>query len=374
MSSPVSSHVSLSQLAPDYIRAISPYVPGKPISELAREMGLNEADILKLASNENPLGMSPKARAAVAKVIDDIALYPDGNGFALKQALSRRLGPAMNSFVLGNGSNDVLELVARAFLAPGFSGVFSQYAFAVYPLAIQSIGARCIEVPARNYGHDLAAMADAITSDTRIVFLANPNNPTGTFHAGDAIESFLDVVSDDVIVVLDEAYNEYLAPEQRYDAIAWLQRFPNLVISRTFSKIYGLAGLRIGYAAAHPDVADMMNRVRAPFNANSLALAAAEAALGDDEFLQRSYEVNRAGMAQIVKGLDALGLQHIPSAGNFVAFKVGDGAGVNHRLLKQGVIVRPIAGYGMPEWLRVTIATEPENARFLSALAVALKA
>ncbi len=370
----MSSLVSLSQLAPDYIRAISPYVPGKPISELAREMGLNEADILKLASNENPLGMSPKARAAVAAVIDDIALYPDGNGFALKQALSKRLGPAMNCFVLGNGSNDVLELVARAFLAPGFSGVFSQYAFAVYPLAIQSIGARCIEVPARNYGHDLAAMADAIASDTRIVFLANPNNPTGTFHSGDAIESFLDVVPNDVIVVLDEAYNEYLAPEQRYDAIPWLQRFPNLVISRTFSKIYGLAGLRIGYAAAHPDVADMMNRVRAPFNANSLALAAAEAALGDDEFLQRSYEVNRAGMKQIVAGLDALGLQHIPSAGNFVAFKVGDGAGVNHRLLKRGVIVRPIAGYGMPEWLRVTIATEPENARFLGALAAALKA
>jgi histidinol-phosphate aminotransferase len=374
MSSPVSSKVSLSQLAPDYIRAISPYVPGKPISELAREMGLNEADILKLASNENPLGMSPKARAAVAAVIDDIALYPDGNGFALKQALSKRLGPAMNCFVLGNGSNDVLELVARAFLAPGFSGVFSQYAFAVYPLAIQSIGARCIEVPARNYGHDLAAMADAITSDTRVVFLANPNNPTGTFHSGESIESFLDVVPEDVIVVLDEAYNEYLAPEQRYDAIPWLHRFPNLVISRTFSKIYGLAGLRIGYAAAHPDVADMMNRVRAPFNANSLALAAAEAALGDDAFLQRSYEVNRAGMKQVVAGLDALGLQHIPSAGNFAAFKVGDGAGVNHRLLKQGVIVRPIAGYGMPEWLRVTIATEPENARFLAALAVALKA
>jgi histidinol-phosphate aminotransferase len=217
-------------------------------------------------------------------------------------------------------------------------------------------------------------MADAIASDTRIVFLANPNNPTGTFHSGEAIESFLKLVPQDVIVVLDEAYNEYMAPAQRYDAVAWLQRFPNLVLSRTFSKIYGLAGLRIGYAAAHPDIADMMNRVRAPFNANSLALAAAEAALGDDEFLQRSYETNRAGMAQIIKGLDALGLQHIPSAGNFLAFKVGDGAGVNHRLLKQGVIVRPIAGYGMPEWLRVTISTEPENARFLEALAVALKA
>lgn len=366
--------MSLAQLAPDHIRAISPYVPGKPISELAREMGLNEADILKLASNENPLGMSPKARAAVAAVIDDIARYPDGNGFALKEALSRRFALSHDNFVLGNGSNDVLELVARAFLTPGQSGVYSQYAFAVYPLAIQSIGARCVEVPARNYGHDLAAMADAISPDTRIVFIANPNNPTGTFHAGEAIESFLKLVPQGVIVVLDEAYNEYMAPELRYDAIAWLKRYPNLVVSRTFSKIYGLAGLRIGYAAANPDVADMMNRVRAPFNANSLALAAAEAALGDDEFLQRSFEVNRAGMAQIAKGLDALGLQYIPSAGNFIAFKVGDGSGVNNRLLRQGVIVRPIAGYGMPEWLRVTISTEAENARFLDALAQALKA
>lgn len=366
--------MSLANLAPDYIRAISPYIPGKPTSELAREMGLNEADILKLASNENPLGISPKAREAVAAAIGDLARYPDGNGFALKQALSKRFALGHESFVLGNGSNDVLELVARAFMTPRQNGVYSQYAFAVYPLAIQSVGGRCVEVPARNYGHDLAAMADAITSDTRIVFLANPNNPTGTFHSGEAIESFIKLVPQDVIIVLDEAYNEYLAPEQRYDAVSWMQRFPNLVISRTFSKIYGLAGLRIGYAAAHPDVADMMNRVRAPFNANSLALAAAEAALSDDEFLQRSYEVNRAGMAQIIKGLNALGLQHIPSAGNFIAFKVGDGAGVNHRLLKQGVIVRPIAGYGMPEWLRVTISTEPENTRFLATLTAALKA
>ncbi|HSD38338.1 MAG TPA: histidinol-phosphate transaminase [Rhodocyclaceae bacterium] len=372
--SSVSSPVSFAQLAPEYIRAISPYVPGKPISELAREMGLNEAHILKLASNENPLGISPKAQTAVTAAIGELARYPDGNGFALKQALSRRLGVGHESFVLGNGSNDVLELISRAFLTPGQSGVYSQYAFAVYPLAIQSIGARCIEVPARNYGHDLAAMADAIAPDTRVVFLANPNNPTGTFHSGEAIESFLKLVPQDVIVVLDEAYNEYMSPEQRYDAVPWLQRYPNLVLSRTFSKIYGLAGLRIGYAAAHPDIADMMNRVRAPFNANSLALAAAEAALGDDEFLQRSYETNRTGMAQIIKGLDALGLQHIPSAGNFIAFKVGDGAGVNLRLLKQGVIVRPIAGYGMPEWLRVTISTEAENARFLEALAAALKA
>jgi histidinol-phosphate aminotransferase len=365
--------MSIAERAPDYIRAISPYIPGKPVSELAREMGLNEADIVKLASNENPLGMSPKAQAAVAAAIADIARYPDGNGFALKSALAQKLGVGLDTLVLGNGSNDVLELVARAFLNAGSSGVFAQHAFAVYPLAIKSVGARLIEVPARNFGHDLAAMGDAIAPDTRIVFIANPNNPTGTFLSGDIIESFLKQVPQDVIVVLDEAYNEYLAPEQRYDAIAWLAKFPNLVITRTFSKIYGLAGLRIGYAVASPAVADLMNRVRAPFNANSLALAAAEAALSDDEFLQRSFAVNRDGMAQIIKGLDALDLQHIPSAGNFLTFKVGDGAGVNQRLLKQGVIVRPIGGYGMPEWLRVSIGSQGENARFLDALAVALK-
>lgn len=365
--------MSAVQFAPEYIRAISPYVPGKPISELAREMGLEEDKIVKLASNENPLGMSPAAKGAVAGALGDIARYPDGNGFALKQALSLKLGVGMDSFVLGNGSNDVLELVARAFLSPQHSGVYAQHAFAVYPLAIQAIGARRIEVPARNFGHDLAAMADAIAPDTRIVFIANPNNPTGTFLPGELIEAFLQSVSPDVIVVLDEAYNEYLAPAQRYNAVPWIKRFPNLVVTRTFSKIYGLAGLRIGYAVAAPEVADIINRVRAPFNANSLALAAAEAALGDDEFLQRSYEVNANGMQQIIDGLSSLNLEYIPSAGNFLTFKVGDAASVNLRLLKQGVIVRPIAGYGMPEWLRVSIGTREENARFLAALAVALQ-
>lgn len=366
--------MSIAQRAPEYIRSISPYIPGKPISELAREMGLDEASIVKLASNENPLGMSPKARVAAASAVGDLARYPDGNGFGLKQALSKKMGVSTDSFVLGNGSNDVLELAARAFLPAGGSAVYSQHAFAVYPLATQSVGARGIEVPARFYGHDLAAMADAIAEDTRIVFLANPNNPTGTFIPGALIEAFLERVRSDVIVLLDEAYNEYLPLELRYDSVQWLARFPNLVISRTFSKIYGLAGLRIGYAVANPAVADLMNRVRAPFNANSVALAAAEAALGDDEFLQLSFETNRAGMGQIVKGLDALNLEHIPSAGNFVTFRVGDGAGVNRRLLQQGVIVRPIGNYGLPEWLRVTIGLDAENERFLTALAFALKA
>lgn len=365
--------MSVDQRAPAYIRGISPYIPGKPIGELAREMGLEEACIVKLASNENPLGVSPKAQVAIQQALVDLARYPDGNGFCLKQALARKFNVPTDCFVLGNGSNDILELVARAFLSPGASAVYSQHAFAVYPLATQSVGARGIEVPARFFGHDLAAMADAVGEDTRIVFLANPNNPTGTFIPSDLIEAFLAQVREDVLVVLDEAYNEYLPPEWRYDSTSWLKRFPNLVISRTFSKIYGLAGLRIGYAVASPLIADLMNRVRAPFNANSIALAAAEAALGDDEFLQHSYEINRAGMAQLLEGFRALSIESIPSAGNFVAFRVGDGTGVNRRLLQQGVIVRPIANYGMPEWLRVTVGLTEENSRFLEALSVALK-
>lgn len=366
--------MSVEASAPAYIRSISPYIPGKPIAELAREFGIDAQSIVKLASNENPLGMSPKARAAVRVAIDDLGRYPDGNGFGLKQALSRKLGVTADSLVLGSGSNDALELAARAFLPAGASAIYAQHAFAVYALAVQCVGARGIEVPARAWGHDLAAMADAISSDTRIVFIANPNNPTGTFIPGDLIEAFLARVPQDVVVVLDEAYNEYLPPALRYDSVAWLTRFPNLVISRTFSKIYGLAGLRVGYVVANPAVADLMNRVRAPFNVNTLALAAAEAALDDEDFLQQSYTLNQQGMAQIIAGLDALNLEHIPSGGNFLTFRVGDAATVNKRLLQQGVIVRPIANYGMPEWLRVSIGLPAENARFLDALALALKA
>jgi histidinol-phosphate aminotransferase len=360
--------------APEYIRAISPYQPGKPIADLAREMGLATQDIIKLASNENPLGMSPRGRKAMLDAVDEIARYPDGSGFALKAALSRRHGVQMNQVVIGNGSNDVLDMAARAFLARGNSAVYAQHAFAVYPIATLSVGARGIEVPAREYGHDLDAMCAAIVPDTRVVFIANPNNPTGTFVAGAVFGRFLDAVPQEVLVVLDEAYNEYLEPSLRYDSVAWLARFPNLVITRTFSKIYGLAGLRVGYALAHPDIADLMNRVRQPFNVGSLALAAAEAALDDEEFISHSYELNRLGMRQIVSGLDSLGLEQIPSCGNFVTFRVGDAAGVNQRLLCQGVIVRPIAGYGMPEHLRVSIGREDENARFLAALEQALKA
>jgi histidinol-phosphate aminotransferase len=364
--------MSVSDLAPQYIRSIAPYQPGKPISELARELNLDEAGIVKLASNENPLGISPRALAAIRAALDDLARYPDGNGFELKQALNRRYGVATDNIVLGNGSNDVLDLAARAFLSPQNEAVYSQHAFAVYPLAVQAIGARGIEVSARNYGHDLDAMARAVTSRTRLVFIANPNNPTGTMVGADALERFIAALSSHVIVVLDEAYNEYLPSEVRFDTLSWLARYENLVMTRTFSKVYGLAGLRVGCAFASRDVADLMNRVREPFNVNSLALVAAAAALDDTEFVKKTYDLNRAGMKQITEGLIALGLEYIPSYGNFVTFKAPRAAQVFQRLLEAGVIVRPIASYGMPDHLRVSIGLESENARFLDSLGRAI--
>lgn len=354
--------------APSYVRGIAPYQPGKPISELARELGLQEDGIIKLASNENPLGASPKAVAAMQAALPEVGRYPDGNGFELKAALSRKHGVPQDRIVLGNGSNDVLEMAARAFLAPGASAVYSQHAFAVYPLATKATGAEGIEVPAREFGHDLDAMASAIRADTRIVFMANPNNPTGTWIAPEAVLAFLRKVPADVLVVLDEAYNEYLEPALRCDSARWLEQFPNLVISRTFSKAYGLAGLRVGYALVRPEVADLMNRVRQPFNVSHLAQVAAVAALADQEFVQKSYALNRDGMRQLTDAFQGLGLPWIPSHANFVSFRVGDGAGVFQGLLRQGVIVRPIGAYGMPEHLRVSIGTQAENQRFLSVL------
>ena len=362
--------MSLVEQALSYVRAISPYQPGKPITELAREMGIPVEKIVKLASNENPLGMSPKARKAVEAAINGIERYPDQ--FDLIAKVAERCGVALNQVVLGNGSNDVLDLIARVFLAPGRSAIFAQHAFAVYPLATLSTGAALISTPAKHYGHDLNAMLAAIRPDTRIVWIANPNNPTGNFLPYPEVRAFLETVPKDVVVVLDEAYNEYLPPAERVDTAAWIKDFPNLVVTRTFSKIFGLAGLRVGYALASAEIADLMNRVRQPFNVNSLAIAAAIAALDDHLFVAESYELNRRGMEQLVAGLKRLGLEHIPSHGNFVTFKAGDGAAVNQKLLKQGVIVRPIGGYGLPEWLRVTIGTEPENARFLEALEKAL--
>jgi histidinol-phosphate aminotransferase len=364
---------SAADLAPPHIRAIAPYQPGKPISELAREMGLEESSIIKLASNENPLGISPLARRAVEKAVGDLARYPDGNGFELKRALSARYGIQIELIVLGNGSNDVLDLAARAFLTPNDEAIYSQHAFAVYPLAVQEIGARGIEVRARNYGHDLEAMRNAVTAKTRLVFIANPNNPTGTMVGADALEAFIASLSPAVLVVLDEAYNEYLPREINVDSLAWLERYQNLVITRTFSKVYGLAGLRVGYAFASRGVADMMNRVREPFNVNSLALVAAAAALQDTDFVRKSYDVNRAGMKQLTTGLTSMGLEYIPSFGNFLTFKVREASTVFQRLLKAGVIVRPIAAYGMPDHLRVSIGLESENARFLESLKQAIE-
>ena len=360
--------MDICDLAPGYIRAIAPYEPGKPISELAREMGCAEADIIKLASNENPIGVSPLARRAIDSVLAGLARYPDGSGFELKQALSRRYGVAPAQMVLGNGSNDVLELAARAFLTPGDEAVYAQHAFAVYPLAVQAMGAKGVEVAARNYGHDLAAMRAAVTKKTRLVFIANPNNPTGTLVHSAELEAFIAGLPQEVLVVLDEAYNEYLPEDLRADSVEWLKRFPNLVVTRTFSKVYGLAGLRVGYAFAAAGVADLMNRVRQPFNVNSISLAAAAAALEDREFVRQSYELNRKGMQQLVGGCERLGVRFIPSFGNFVTIEVGDAARVYRKLLALGVIVRPVAGYGMPRHLRVTIGLESENARFLTAL------
>jgi histidinol-phosphate aminotransferase len=347
-------------------------VPGKPIEELARELHLDPATIVKLASNENPRGPSPKALRAIGEAAADITRYPDGNGFALRAALALHHGVAPERIVLGNGSNDVLELVSQAFLTPGDEAVYAQHAFAVYPLATHARGAKGVEVPARDYGHDLDAMLAAITPRTRVVFVANPNNPTGTWIAPSKVATFLDAVPRDVIVVLDEAYDEYLDEADRSPAISWVVRHPNLVVSRTFSKAYGLAALRVGYGVMDPAVADMLHRVRQPFNVNALAQVAAIAALGDTAYVDESARLNREGMQALEAGLAALGVATLPSHANFILARVGDAPKVYGELLRRGVIVRPVAGYGLPEWLRVTIGLPAENARFLEALAQAL--
>lgn len=360
-------------LAPEHIKAIAAYQPGKPTSELARELNLDEAKIIKLASNENPLGASPAAIAAVQKILSGVALYPDGSGYDFKSALMKKYRVAREQIVLGNGSNDVLELAGRTFLTAKDSAVFSEHAFAVYPLTVQAIGAKSIQVPAKNFAHDLSAMVHAIRDDTRVVFVANPNNPTGTFANADEIFDFIKAVPEHILIVLDEAYTEYLPASLHSDTIAWLQTFPNLVISRTLSKAYGLAGLRVGFGLGHPAVIDLINRVRQPFNVNSLALAAAEAALNDDAFLAKSAELNRQGLQQLTAGFERLGLKYIPSFGNFVCVEVGQAAAMFQFLLRQGVIVRPVAGYGMPRHLRISVGLPEQNERCLDALAAGLK-
>lgn len=351
------------------VQQLAPYVPGKPADELARELGLPLDSIVKLASNENPLGPSPKVIAAISQAVPELTRYPDGNGFVLKQALAQKFAVEPAQVTLGNGSNDILELVVKAWLAPGLNAVFSQHAFAVYPIATMAVGAECREIPANNYGHDLPAILAAIDADTRVVFIANPNNPTGTWFDQQALADFLAQVPEHVIVVLDEAYIEYAEPGELPDGMDFLAKHANLIVSRTFSKAYGLAALRIGYAISSPMIADVLNRIRQPFNVNSLGLVAAVAALEDEEYLQASRASNKQGLQQLSTAFDALGLSYIESRGNFIAVDFArDAAPINQALLEQGVIVRPVAGYAMPTFLRVSVGTEQENARFIEVL------
>ena len=354
-------------LAAEGVRALSPYKPGKPMEELERELGLK--GIVKLASNESPLGPGRKALAAVADCAQGLARYPDGSGFALKEALAAHHRVGADMLTLGNGSNDVLELITRAFVTPANEVVFSQHAFAVYPLVTQAVGAKAVVTPARNFGHDLDAMAAAVNAKTRVVFIANPNNPTGTWLEAKAIEKFVSSLPDSVLVVVDEAYFEYVEEAEYESFIPRIKDQRNLIVTRTFSKAYGLAGLRVGYSVSDPQVADVLNRVRQPFNVNAMALAAAQAALGDREHLKKSVEVNRTGMKKLAKAFDELGIEHIPSVGNFIAARMpGSGAEIFSALLKEGVIVRPIAEYELPDFIRVTVGTEEENERFIAAL------
>ena len=369
---------SFKQLAIPAVTSLSPYQPGKPIDELERELGLK--DIIKLASNENPLGPSSKVQEAVNAAIEETALYPDGNGFHLKQALSEKLGVSTETITLGNGSNDVLDLVARVFLNAGREAVYSEYAFIVYSIATQSVGATARVATALSqdseqpYGHDLAAMAALVNEKTSVVFIANPNNPTGTWLRKDQLKAFLDGMPKHVIIVLDEAYGEYITESEYPNALEWLASYPNLIITRTFSKAYGLAGLRIGYSISHPDIADLLNRVRMPFNVNSLGLVAAHAALSDEAYIAESCRLNKQGLQQLSAGFEALGLSYIPSVGNFLAVDVGkSGNEVFQQLLREGIIVRPLAEYGMPNYVRITIGTPLQIERVIFALKKVLK-
>lgn len=361
------------ELAVPGVRALHPYLPGKPIEELEREYGVENA--IKLASNENPLGPAPAAIAAAQQELAGLARYPEGSGYRLTAALSKKHAVLPQAITLGNGSNDVLDMVARVFLGPGREAVFSEHAFAVYPIVVQAVGAvaRIAAAQAGNHGHDLDAMAACVGPDTRVVFIANPNNPTGTWLGQQELQRFLADLPEQVIVVIDEAYFEYVEQADYPDASRWLAEFPNLVVTRTFSKAWGLAGLRVGYAVAAPGIADLLNRVRHPFNVNSVAQAAAVAALDDNSHLEAGIRLNRDGLRQLETGFEKLGLSWIPSVGNFVAVDTGqDAAAVYERLLQQGVIVRPVANYGLPHHLRVTVGLPEENERFLSAIERAL--
>jgi histidinol-phosphate aminotransferase len=353
------------------VQTLEPYQPGKPVEELTRELGIT--DVVKLASNENPRGPGPGVRAALQRAATHLARYPDGSGYRLKHALAQHLRVDAATITLGNGSNDVLDLIAAVALSPGTEAVVSAHAFVVYPIAVTVHGGRLVTVPARAWGCDLEAMAAAVTPATRLVFVANPNNPTGTWVTTAALTAFLDALPEHVLVVLDEAYFEYLRHSDYPDGVALLARHPNLVVTRTFSKVHGLAALRVGYAVSSAAIADVLNRVRQPFNVSTIGLECAEAALADRDFVESSRRLNDEGMTQLHRGLDQLGVPYIPSGGNFLAIDLGRPARpVYEALLRLGVIVRPIAGYGMPNHLRVTVGLREENARFLDALARAL--
>ena len=363
-------------LAVPGVQGLQPYQPGKPIGELAREYGLDESEIIKLASNENPLGPSPKAIAAVREQAQEVHRYPDGNAHTLRGALSEHHGIAAERILLGNGSNDLLDLVARAFLGPGRQAIYGQYAFAIYPIATRSTGAEGVVAPANRpghgqpYGHDLSAMAARITRPTRVVFIANPNNPTGTWVSGEELENFLEAVPSDVIVVVDEAYVEYAAGVADYREVSgWLDRFPNLIVTRTFSKAYGLAGLRVGYALCSAVIAELLNRVRHPFNVNSLAQAAATAALADSAHVKQAVELNTRERRRLTEAFHRLGLRVLPSAANFLCVEIGSQAdATNEALLRAGIIARPLAGYALRRFLRVSLGTVEENDRFMASL------
>ncbi len=363
------------------VQRLQPYQPGKPVSELERELGLS--DIIKLASNENPLGASPAALSAARAALDALHRYPDGNGFALRQALAQQHDRDIDWITLGNGSNDALELIARVFLGPGRNAVFSEHAFAVYPIVTCACGAQArvaTAIPAgqdQAYGHDLQAMAAQVNEDTAVVFIANPNNPTGTWLASGPLKSFIGDLDPRIIVVVDEAYFEYVDQPDYPDTSLWLDEFPNLIVTRTFSKAHGLAALRIGCALARPPLTDLLNRVRQPFNCNAIAQAAALASLKDTVHIQNSVRSNKAGLAQLGQSLSDRGLDFIPSVGNFISFHPGvaqgtgrgfDGQTVYEALLREGVIVRPVGNYGLPDYLRVTVSTQAENNRFITAL------
>ena len=360
---------NLTNLAVPGIAALPVYRPGKSADEVQRELGLTK--VIKLASNENSLGPSKKVMETLAAGGFNLFRYPDGSGSALKLAIADFHGINPEQITLGNGSNDVLELAARSVVTNAHEVIYSENAFVVYHLATHAIGASPVVTPTRDHGHDLAAMLDAITERTRLIFLDNPNNPTGRWIDKNQLRAFLSAVPEDVVVVVDEAYYEYAASlrDDYPNSIDYLPEYPNLVITRTFSKAYGLAGLRVGYAVSHPDLADLMNRVRQPFNVNVLALAAAEVALRDQEHLRHSVAINNRGMQTLTSGFADLGIEWIESIANFISFDLKQPAGdIYQAMMRQGVIVRPIDEYGLPNHLRVTIGLEEENAQFLNAL------